>query len=219
VSSVHELVSQSVFATRLSQAIKSYEAGWKSVDDELYEVCRRRPSHRDFADVYTKVAMIGRVYRAGLARTWRGEGNAETEITHVLMAHAGVIESGLRKLEDRAFDRQAADEIVELHGRIARAISRENEDKFLTSFVSKYLHFHCPLVPIYDSRAHGAIKQYVDRRRVRRISRAMFGLPEWSLTYRRFVAAFVVLYELAQAETDSAPSAKELDYLLWQVPS
>jgi len=216
---VHELISQSVFTTRLSQAVKSYEAGWKSVDDELYEVCRRRPSHRNFADVYTKVAMIGRVYEAGVVRSWRGGGDPETEITHVLMAQAGVIESRLRKLEDRAFDRQTADEIVELHGRIARAISHENEDKFLTSFVSKYLHFHCPMVPIYASRAHGAISQYVDRRRVRRIGRAMIQLPEWSLAYRRFVAAFVVLYERAQAEADSAPSVKEVDYLLWQVPS
>lgn len=34
---------------------------------------------RDFADVYTKVAMIGRVYEAGVARAWRGEGDPETE--------------------------------------------------------------------------------------------------------------------------------------------
>ncbi len=37
--------------TRLAQAIKSYEAGWKSVDNELYDLCRRRPGHDDFADV------------------------------------------------------------------------------------------------------------------------------------------------------------------------
>ena len=60
---------------RLDQAIKSYEARWKSVDNELYDLCRRRPSHDDFADVYTKVAVIGRVYEAGVARGWRGEGD------------------------------------------------------------------------------------------------------------------------------------------------
>jgi hypothetical protein len=57
--------------TRLSKAIKSYEVGWKPVDGELYDLCRRRPRHDDFADVYTKVAMIGRVYAAGIARRWR----------------------------------------------------------------------------------------------------------------------------------------------------
>ena len=38
------------------------------VDNELYDLCRRRPSHDDFADAYTKVAIIGRVYEAGVAR-------------------------------------------------------------------------------------------------------------------------------------------------------
>jgi hypothetical protein len=174
--------------TLLSEAVKKYKAGWESVDSELYELCRRRPSHHDFADVHTKVAIIGLVYEAGLARSWRGERDPESEIAHVLMDQASVIESGLQRLKDRPFDRQTADEIVELHGRIARAISHENEDKFLTSFVSKYLHFHCPIVPIYDSRTHGAISQYVDRQKVRPMSMAMIQLPEWSLAYRRFVA-------------------------------
>lgn len=56
---------------RLAQAIASYEAGWKPVDSELYDLCGRRSSQDDFADVYTKVAIIGRVYEAGVARAWR----------------------------------------------------------------------------------------------------------------------------------------------------
>jgi hypothetical protein len=44
---------------RLARAIKNYEASWKSVGNELYDLCRRRPDHDDFADVYTKVAVIG----------------------------------------------------------------------------------------------------------------------------------------------------------------
>jgi hypothetical protein len=34
--------SDSDFTSRLSEAIKSYEASWKPVDGELYELCRRR---------------------------------------------------------------------------------------------------------------------------------------------------------------------------------
>jgi len=65
---------------RLARAITSYEAGWKSVDNELYGLCRRRPGHSDFADVYSKVAVIGRVYEAGVARAWRGKGDPESEV-------------------------------------------------------------------------------------------------------------------------------------------
>ena len=203
-------------AARLREAITSYEARWKPVDSELYDLCRRRASHRDFADVYTKSAIVGRVYQAGVSRAWRGDGNPETEVTRVLIEQADLIERGLERLKDRAFDRQAAAEIVELHGYMARAISLRTKEVFLASFVSKYLHFHCPIVPIYDSMAQAAISRYVDQRAVRPIRQAMVKLPEWARVYRNFVAAFAVLYERADAETTPGPSVKELDHLLWQ---
>ena len=203
-------------AARLSQAIKSYEAGWKPVDSELYGLCGRRSRQNDFADVYTKVAMIGRVYEAGVARAWRGDGDPETEVDRVLVEQADLIQTGLRRLQGRGFDRQTAAAIVELHGHIARAISHRSGGVFLTSFVSKYLHFHCPIVPIYDSNAQDAIGELVDWKLVDPIREAMAKLPEWARAYRNFVAAFVVLYERAYAETSLKPTVKQLDHLLWQ---
>jgi hypothetical protein len=142
---------------RLSAAIKSYKASWEPVDSELYDLCRRRPSCDNLADVYTKVAIIGRVYEAGVARSWRGEGDPEREVAGVLIEQADLIRNGLRSLENRSFDQHTAAEIVELHGHITRAISHRTASVFLTSFVSKYLHFHSPVVPIYDSNAQAAI--------------------------------------------------------------
>lgn len=149
--------SDSDFTSRLSEAIKSYEASWKPVDGELYELCRRRARHDVFVDVYTKLAIIGRVYEAGVARAWRGEGDPETEVTRVLIELADLVRNGLRSLENRSFERPVAAEIVELHGHVARAISHQTNGVFLASFVSKYLHFHCPIVPIFDSNAQAAI--------------------------------------------------------------
>jgi hypothetical protein len=200
----------------LAEAIKSYEVSWKPVDNELYGLCRRRASQRDFADVYTKVAMIGRVYEAGVARAWRGEGDPENEIARVLIEQADLIESGLQRLRDRSFGRQAAAEIVELHGHIARAISHRTKGVFLASFVSKYLHFHCSIVPIYDSNAQTRIGQFVDWDAVTPIRDAMAELPEWARAYRNFVAAFVVLYQRASTKTSLKPTVKEVDHLLWQ---
>lgn len=140
----------------------------------------------------------------------------ETEVTHVLIEHADLVQSGLRRLENRPFDRQAATEIVELHGHVARAISHRSGDVFLTSFISKYLHFHCPIVPIFDSNAQDAIGDLVDWELVGPIRRTMAKLPEWARAYRNFVAAFVILYEGAHAETSLKPTVKELDHLLWQ---
>ena len=200
---------------RLTQAIKAYEASWKPVDSELYDLCCRRPGHDDFADVYTKVALIGRVYEAGVARAWRGEGDPESEVTRVLIEHADLIKNGLARLGNRSFDRKTAAGIVELHGHLARAISYRTDGVFLASFVSKYLHFHSPVVPIYDSNAQAAIGGFVDWALVGLIRDSLATLPEWARAYRNFVAAFVVLYERAHAETPLKPTVKELDHLLW----
>jgi hypothetical protein len=100
-----------------------------------------------------------------------------------------------------------------LHGDVTTAISRRSGNVFLTSFVSKYLHFHSPIVPIYDSIAQATIGKLVDRKPVRK---ALTALPEGARAYRNFVAAFVVLHERVYAETTLKPTVKQLDHLLWR---
>jgi hypothetical protein len=208
-------------ASRLAQAITVYKAGWKPVDDELYNLFRRRPSHRDYSDVYTKVVMIERVYRAGIVRAFKGKAKAKAEIivARELIAQADLLEEHLAAFDSHELDRQTALEIVELHGRITASLA-PSADAWLTSFVSKYLHFHCPIVPVYDSKAAGSVSGFVksptDKRSVASLRRSMRDLHPSSRAYRRFVAAFLVLYEQAWAETSLQPSVKEVDYLLLQ---
>jgi hypothetical protein len=206
-------------AAQLSRAISGYNASWKSVDSELYDLCSRRNDPVDFADVYTKVAVIGRVYAAGVARSWRSDGDPESEIAKVLIEPglAELIQSGLLRLYGHPLDRQRAAEIIELHGHVTRAISHRSGNRFLTSFVSKYLHFHCPIVPIYDNLAQSAIGKFIDQRTVDHLIREdLTALSDWTSVYRRFVAAFVLLYERAHAEPTLNPTVKQLDQMLWQ---
>jgi hypothetical protein len=200
----------------LKRAIENYEATWQQVDTELYDLCLRRPSHRTFADVYTKVAMIGRVYEAGIARAVRVSGNREAAVARGLIEQADLIDKTLDALEGKQFDRATAAQIVELHGRVTRGLEPCAGGVWLTSFVSKYLHFHCPLVPIYDSIAAGAIGRFVDWGAVYQVRVSLLDLPDWSRAYRNYVAAFVVLYERALAETPLQPNVRDVDYLLWQ---
>jgi hypothetical protein len=201
---------------KLEQATKIYEVGWKPVDDELYDLCLRRASHRDYGDVYTKTTMIGRVYQAGISRAFRGSGNAEGVVARELVAQSGLLEERLVALAGRQFDRQIALEIVELHGCITGSLARSTGNVWLTSFVSKYLHFHCPIVPVYDSNVASSIGGFVDWSAVASIRESMVNVEEWATAYRNFVAAFVVLYERAWTETSLKPTVKEVDYLLWQ---
>jgi hypothetical protein len=140
----------------------------------------------------------------------------ENEITHALTEQANLTGNGLTHLANRPFGRETAGQIVELHGHLARAISRRSGSVFLASFVSKYLHFHCPIVPIFDSNAQASIGRFVDWAQVSLIRDAMAALPEWARAYRNFVAAFTVLHERAITETPLKPTVKELDHLLWQ---
>ncbi|OBH54340.1 hypothetical protein A5685_12350 [Mycobacterium colombiense] len=197
---------------RLRNAKADYEARWKLIDGELYALCRRL-RHDDFDEVFAKVAIVGRVYAAGVTRSWRGEGDPETGTARALIEQASLVQDGLRRLEDRPLDQQTAGEIVQLHAAVTRAISRLSV-RFLTSFVSKYLHFHSPLVPIFDSRADAAIGKLVGGKRVRDVRNA---LPEGVGAYRKFLAGFVTLHERAYAETTLEPSVKELDHLLWRL--
>jgi hypothetical protein len=204
-------------AALLPDAIEDYRASWKPVDDDLYDLCQvRLPRHDDQLDVYTKVVIVGRVYSAQVVRAWPGVRDSENETAKVLKDEAARVEEVLHGLAGRPFGPDAAREVVELHRDLIDAIHGRC-GKFLTSFVSKYLHFHCPIVPIVDSEADAAIGKLVDRggKRVREARTALpdGGGPDEARVYRSFVGAFVVLHERARATPE--PSVKELDHMLW----
>jgi hypothetical protein len=200
----------------LKRALGYYATSWQPVDSELYKLCGRRPSQHAFADVYTKTAVIGRVYEAGVQRAFRGSGDPESVVARNLVDQADLIDQGLDQLKGQSLNRSTAAQIIELHGRITKGLSAATGNIWLTSFVSKYLHFHCPIVPIYDSTAAGAIGRYVDWRAVDEVRGSLTGLPVWARPYRNYVAAFIVLYERVCKETSLEPSVRDIDYLLWQ---
>jgi hypothetical protein len=137
-------------------------------------------------------------------------------VANSLMEQAFLVEGQLPALSGRKFGRQSAREVVELHGRITRKLSERTGNVWLTSFVSKYLHFHCPIVPLYDSNVAGRIGNFVDWQTVTSVRDSLATSPDWARAYRNFVAAFIALYEQAWAETALQPSVREIDYLLWQ---
>jgi hypothetical protein len=102
-----EPLNESDLADQLSEAKTDYEANWKQIDRELYELCCRRPRHDDFDDVYLKVAIVGRVYVAGVSRAWRGKGDPETGTARALVEQAGLVQEGLQRLAPSRVIRRA----------------------------------------------------------------------------------------------------------------
>jgi hypothetical protein len=213
----YSLITSGELARQLDQAMTSYRAGWQSVDSELYELCRRRSNSQDFGDVYAKVVVISRIYNAGLNRAWKGSRNPdpEVQIAKCLISHAGLVMDPLRELVDQPLNRASLVKIVALHGQLTRLLSNPAGNVWLTSFVSKYLHFHCPIVPVYDSLARARIRRgLIDGQSVRSTQAAAAEPEGRVLAYYRFATAFLALYERIFAESGLEPSVKEVDYLL-----
>jgi hypothetical protein len=227
----YNLITSSALAQQVAQAVTNYRTGWQSVDSELYGLCRRRSNLRDFDDVYTKVVIIARVYNAGLNRAWKGSSDPdpEVQIAKCIMSQADLVASALQELASQPLDRASLVEIVALHGKLTRALLAPAGNIWLTSFVSKYLHFHCPIVPVYDSRANAKIRQgFVARPDMCRLQVAVGEPNDRVRAYYKFVTAFVALYERIYAQPNLQPSVKEVDYLLlgkgnqqvqWTAPS
>jgi hypothetical protein len=89
---------------------------------------------------------------AGIARSSQAPGDREAAIARGLAGQAGLIEPILGKLAAQRFNRESAAEIVELHGYVCRVLLPYTGETWQQSFVSKYLHVHCDIIPIYDSR-------------------------------------------------------------------
>jgi hypothetical protein len=203
-------------SAKLSRARADYQVRWHTVDQELYGLCQRRPSHRSFDDVYAKVTIIGRVYTAGVLRSSRAVGDREAEAARGIVQQAAQIDAALEALAGVTFGRPAAEQIIGLHGSITHGLLPHTGGRWLQSFVSKYLHFHCMLTPIFDSRAEARIGAFVDWTVAVNQTRAMLTRPPGSLTrYYNFATAFVTLAERVAAITGTAPCVKELDHLLW----
>lgn len=207
-------ISSSALEKQLSQAMENYHQWWQPVDEVLYDLCERKPSHDDEIVVYSKVAVIGRVYGAQVVRSFKAAKGKDKEliVARGLVGQADVITEGLKDL-GRQFDRQTAAAIVELHARITRKLADSTDGVWLSSFVSKYLHFHCPLVPIYDSRAASSVGKFAGRRTVAEIRTAM-ATEDSAAAYRRFASAFVALHERAWTETPVRPTVRVIDHLL-----
>ena len=200
----------------LARSRADYRARWYAVDQELYELCSRRPSQHDFADVYAKVVIIGRVYAAGISRSSRADGDREAAVAQGIVRQAAEIDAALKALASVQFNRATAARIIELHARTARGLKQYTGERWLQSFVSKYLHFHCTLVPILDSRAETCIGGLVDWTSVYSIRAAIGRPPDWLTGYYNFATAFVALSERIALEAGASASVKEIDHMLWR---
>lgn len=197
-----------------------YQRVWRVYNEVLYDMCTARPGHGSLGDVVAKVGIVARAYAAGLERHGDPEGpGAIVGVASLLHDRAGEVDGLIADLQRVArsgdqLDTKIAAQVVAIHGQF-EAIVRDgtNNGHSVRSWSSKYLHFHAPGVPLYDSRARGVVKARYDLRRVRN---QHFACPdEGDYDYSQFVNAFLSLWVEA-SELGLPVTVRRLDqFLLW----
>jgi len=198
------------------RAVADYDHSWRTTDQTLYDLCRQHPGHGDQAGVNAKLWIIGRTYATGIERKipFNGKlGGSMSQLAGHLVEHARELDAlfaHLRRLEE-PLDLTKLRTILDLHGQfIALLLPVLRPNQLPRSFASKYMHFHCPAVPIIDSYADRTCRKLIHWQP----SFCLFDLPSGTDgDYAWYVFRFWQLYQQACA-IGIHPTVKHLDYYL-----
>lgn len=139
---------------------KMYRASkdWGRVlDQTFYALCKRHPSHRNIGEINAKLCLIGRGFATGMERQVRStkkQGGSLDRMASHLLKHGTRIDRSINMLRQlhEPLNVNKLQVILAEHGKFCRLISPITYNRrSLASFASKYLHFHAPIVPIYDN--------------------------------------------------------------------
>lgn len=188
---------------------------WTFGNRILYDMCKEKPYHDEDDVIAGKIWLIGRSYAASIERRnnagdFRGDDFYFYEVVPKIKGIGEELDARLDLLrnDDRTIH-DCINEILSTHLFLENIITEITRQRN-TSFVSKYLHFHCPdKFFIYDSRAKSAIGKIVHGRYKDNIS----GL-ECDEEYGKFVLRMLKFQQYLQEKTGRFESPRDIDSFL-----
>jgi hypothetical protein len=203
--------------SKYKSASQKYAALWKASDKVLYDLCKRFPDHQNRAGANAKLWVIGRAYATGIERQIKSDGGQSSSMEQLagrIWKNRFSVDRILKKLKSirEPLDENKLKVIVQAHAQllqIVKKIVRRSETP--RSFVSKYLHFHCSAVPIFDTVADTALRKILPLKKRYKI----FPLRQNAdKNYSNFLFRFWQLYQQSP-KPQKQGSVKLLDiYLL-----
>ncbi len=197
------------------KAVAERNRNWTKTDAILYQMCRDMPRHDSPGETRAKLLIIGRSYATGIERTVRSkgqQGSSVEQLAEYFCRNATLIDGQMDRI--RSLDGSRVEhfrEAVDVHGHLVRILTKKICTRSPRSFVSKYLHFHFPFVPIYDSYAQLALSRAIPWTDA--VEEAFKSPRSADETYCFFCKRFWTLYEEAASRKPQA-LVKELDRYL-----
>ena len=137
---------------------------WDKGNEVLYGMCRKYPNHENADEIIAKIWLIGRSYAAAIER--RKNKKDSNDNFYVWVANEIKkfgFEEKIRDVPDTdKLDEESIQKICETHSYITKKFYVLTGDH-KRSLSSKYLHFHRPVVPIYDLRAQSSVAYLIKK--------------------------------------------------------
>jgi hypothetical protein len=183
--------------------------------DTLYEMCQRVPDHRDLGRTMSKVWLIGRSHSASLERRRDSKGFRNPyDATAVRLQKDRtftrlLVHARRSQPSETTYDARHLGAIHALVSRLA-ALFQGTTGMWKVSLASKYLHFHVPEVPIYDSISSTALRMLVPKKDV---PPEAVGCWELDDAYGRHLARFAAARSILSSHGYNV-TARNLDMFL-----
>jgi len=199
------------------ESCADYKKNYELLNQTLYDLCKKHYGHRNLSAINTKLWMIGRTTASGIERMIRSkgvQGSSLEQLAEHIYKNQRTVESIFRQLSaiTEPLTPEKLKIIIIEHGRFVDLLaqkSRKNQPP--RSFASKYMHYHCPAIPIYDSYANRELSSYRWNDRYEIFERPA-GADE---TYYYFILYFWQLYQEFVKSVNTV-NVRFLDSYLWR---
>lgn len=184
---------------------------WMLGNNVLYKLCSDFPHHNNPEEIRAKIWLIGRSYAASIERRSKKNKKHINDDFYDYVVQEFIkfnkkykFDEKLSSLRDRNFDDETLKEILFIHKRLTEFF-RKLTGKEKRSLASKYLHFHIPIFPIYDSRASNSLNSLIK-------GKSPDGLGDRQ--YSKFCNKILFLYNYIKTQTGKSPTLREIDTFL-----
>lgn len=199
--------------SNFDRAQREYDLYSRRLNEVLYSMCGDWPGHHNRGEIWAKVWIIGRSYASGIER--HADGGLAPVVEKLFQSRRWLDSATcqLRALPAEVSFQSIVTAAV-LHGRLLAELSPHmRSGNRPRSFVAKYLHFHAPCIPIYDSVVNARI-QSRGWYRWQRAWTTQYPAPAGAdRAYWKYCVRLAHMAEEWRAECKS-PDARMLDYYL-----